>query len=56
MKDDAIFPTLVCVLMIVFGSVIGWLFAHEVVANECRKLEGFYVGNTTFACKAKETK
>lgn len=56
MKDDAIFTTLVCVLMIVFGFVIGWLFAYAVVAIECRKLEGFYVGNTTFVCHAKETK
>ena len=33
--------------------VMGWVFAHTTVALECRRLGSFYVGNTTFDCKAR---
>lgn len=34
--------------------VAGWTIAHSVVALECRKLGGFYVGKTTYRCVAVE--
>lgn len=32
------------------GYCVGWLYAHSVIATECRKLGKFYVGNSTFVC------
>ena len=32
------------------GFFIGWLYAHSVIANECRKLGRFYVGKSVFNC------
>lgn len=37
-----------CVLWL--GALIGWIYAHATVANECRRLGGFYVGKSTFRC------
>ncbi len=28
----------------------GWVSAHHVVAEECRRNGGFFVGKTTFKC------
>lgn len=39
------------------GFFIGWIYAHLVVATECRNLGGFYVGKTVFKCvEIKESK
>ena len=35
------------------GLFLGWLLAHNVVASECRLLEGFYVGNQVYYCMEK---
>lgn len=35
------------------GLLIGWIIAHNVVASECRLLEGFYVGNQVYYCMEK---
>ena len=32
------------------GFFFGWLYAHSVIATECRKLGRFYVGNSVFNC------
>ncbi|MDT4328512.1 hypothetical protein ACQE3D_10810 [Methylomonas sp. MS20] len=36
-------------LLWVFGISI-WAFAHFAVADECKKLGGFYVGSKVFEC------
>ena len=36
--------------------LLGWIVAHNVVANECRKLGKFYVGDTVFHCTKIEEK
>lgn len=35
------------------GLFIGWVSAHNIVATECEKLNGFYVGSKIFICDAK---
>ena len=35
---------------LLIGFLIGWSYAHLVVATECKKLGGFYVGKTVFKC------
>ena len=37
--------------LIAFGFGCGWIYAHSVIATECRKLGGFYVGKSTFKCE-----
>lgn len=32
------------------GFFAGWLYAHSVIATECRKLGKFYVGKAVFNC------
>lgn len=43
----------VAVIYILTGLLIGWIYAHMTIADECKKLEAFYVGNTVFICKEK---
>ena len=33
------------------GVLIGWIFAHGTVAEECERLGAFYVGDTTYKCE-----
>ena len=35
---------------IIIGWIIGWTIAHYVVATECRRLGGFYVGKKVYKC------
>jgi hypothetical protein len=40
-----------------FTFGLGWVMAHNTVADECKQLGGFYVGKTVYECKVKgETK
>lgn len=39
------------ILATIVGGIIGWLYAHKTIANECRKLGRFYVGESIFVCK-----
>lgn len=46
----------------IFGSIagllvfwLGWVCASSRIATECRRLGGFYVGNTTYTCTATKT-
>lgn len=32
------------------GCLVGWLYAHFIIATECKRLGGFYVGKTVFVC------
>lgn len=32
------------------GYAFGWGRAHNVIASECRRLGGFYVGKSDFKC------
>jgi hypothetical protein len=43
--------TAICGLFI--GLFIGYVSAHNMIATECEKLNGFYVGNKTFICDLK---
>ena len=36
-----------------FGLFLGWIYAHNTVANECGKLGSFYVGDKVYECKLK---
>ncbi len=53
-KDiDFVSGVLVSVAVIVLlsiASLTGWAFAHSTSAIECKKLGGFYVGQTVFQC------
>lgn len=42
------------IFAIILGIILGWGLAHGEVASECKKLNAFYVGNTTFTCAVKE--
>lgn len=33
-------------LTFISGGIVGWIYAHYSILNECRKLGGFYVGST----------
>lgn len=40
---------LLCVA--IYGAYkFGWIVAHHVVAEECRRNGGFFVGKSTFKC------
>jgi len=43
--------TAICGLFI--GLFIGYVSAHNMIAKECERLNGFYVGNKTFICDVK---
>ena len=47
---------LVAICLMCAGGVVGWCYAHYVIAKECRKLGAFYVGNDVFKCVAIEPK
>ena len=38
------------------GWVLGWRHAHLTVANECKLLGSFYVGQTVYRCTSIEPK
>lgn len=38
------------ILGVLLGGYIGYVFAHNVIARECKILGGFYVGKETFKC------
>lgn len=38
------------ILLFVAGFGLGWVYAHSVVASECKKLGKFYVGDQIFTC------
>lgn len=42
------------VVAVLVGIFVGWGAAHGTVADECKKLGGFYVAKTVFECKVKE--
>lgn len=35
---------------LIVGHGIGWRLAHITVAEECRRLGGFFVGKSVFRC------
>lgn len=41
------------VIIVIVYYYLGWWFAHGEVAEECRKLGGFYVGSSIFDCKER---
>lgn len=40
---------------VAIGWLFGWLHAHEVIALECERLGGFFVGKKVFECKLVAT-
>jgi hypothetical protein len=47
----------IAAFVIAIAVFVGWIAAHGTVAHECKKLGGFYVGETVYECKVKgETK
>ncbi len=37
--------------LLIFGAYkFGWIAAHGMVANECRRNGGFFVGKSNFKC------
>lgn len=41
---------LITLVNLLVGFLIGWVYAHSVVATECRRLGGFYVDGAVFKC------
>ena len=43
------------IAMLVAGLIflMGWTFAHNTVARECKSLGSFYVGSTVYECQVK---
>ena len=35
---------------------LGWVVSASTIGHECKKLGGFYVSNTVYECKLKESK
>jgi len=33
--------------------IFGWIFSASTIANECKKLNAFYVSEKVFECKVK---
>lgn len=50
MTDRELFIPMV---VLIFGFVMGWIFAHGTVATECERLGSFYVSSTVYECKVK---
>jgi hypothetical protein len=42
------------IFALILSFVFGWVFAHNTIADECEKLQGFYVGTHVFECKVKK--
>jgi hypothetical protein len=42
------------IFAILLAFVFGWVFAHNTIADECEKLQSFYVGSHVFECKVKK--
>lgn len=40
---------LIC-LAVYLGYKFGWIAAHSMIAEECRRNGGFFVGKSTFKC------
>lgn len=59
MNDDdrlTIWIVIAFILITLCSFVLGWVIAHSIVAKECERLSGFYVGNVVYECKAKGLK
>lgn len=41
---------------IIIGFLMGWRFAHITIADECEKLNKFYIGKTVYNCNKEEKK
>lgn len=52
MKDGKEFSMEIVILLICVFA--GWLFAHWSIADECKRLGGFYVGESVYICTEKE--
>ena len=35
------------------GTMFGWVYAHNTVADECKKLNSFYVGDKVYFCEVR---
>ena len=44
------------ILGLICGVCIGWIWAHNTVANECDRLGSFYVGERVYKCERIEVK
>lgn len=44
------------IIPFLLGLAAGWVLAYSAAAVECKRLGGFYVGNTTYTCHVKEQK
>lgn len=42
--------TLVITTVTIIAFFGGWFYAHKVIADECEKLGGFYVGSVVYRC------
>ncbi|WP_313082616.1 hypothetical protein [Pulveribacter sp.] len=45
------FAALVTCSIFLLGALCGWVYAHGVIAAECERLGGFYVGTNIYECK-----
>lgn len=42
---------ILCIAAFWLGYIAGCVQTHQVIADECDRLGGFYVGDKTYACK-----
>lgn len=48
--QEAFYVLVACIV----SALVGWVYAHHVVAKECERLGGFYVGKKVFKCTEVE--
>lgn len=37
-------------LMFLTGVLVGWIYAHQVIGQECEKNGSFYLGSKVYTC------
>ena len=42
------------IMIVLVAFVFGWIFAHNTIADECEKLQSFYVGANVYDCKVRK--
>lgn len=45
---------LLCVIMLIFGFLMGMAFKSTSITEDCEKLGGFYAGSVTYECKKED--
>ena len=41
-------------LVLLIGIWLGWILTHHIIAKECERLGGFFIGKNIYKCNAIE--